>query len=59
MSIGMRSNPYGAAVVANPDAARVPMAMDDPRQHELFAAAFAVGVAAAAARGGVASFAPA
>ncbi len=59
MSIGMRSNPYGAGVVANPDGRRMPMAMDDPRQRTGFAAAFAVTVAAACARGGVASFAPA
>jgi hypothetical protein len=59
MAIGMRSNPYGAGVVANPDGRRVPMAMDDPRQRTGFAAAFAVAVAAACARGGVASFAPA
>ncbi|MBA3324213.1 MAG: hypothetical protein H0T41_02675, partial [Rhodobacteraceae bacterium] len=59
ISIGMRSNPYGAAVAANPDGARTPMAMDDPRQRTQFAAAFAVAAAAAAARGGVASYAPA
>ena len=59
MSIGMRSNPYGSAVAANPDGARLAMAMDDPRQRELFGAAWAVGVAAAAARGGVESYAPA
>ncbi len=59
MSIGMRSNPYGAAVADNPHGARLPMAMRDPRQATAFAAAFAVAVAAAAARGGVASFAPA
>jgi hypothetical protein len=59
MSIAMRSNPYGTSVVANPDGARVPMAMDDPRQRTSFGAAFAIGVAAACAAGGVASFAPA
>jgi hypothetical protein len=59
MSVGMRSNPYGAGVVPNPDGLRLPMAMDDPRQRTSFAAAFAVAVAAACARGGVASFAPA
>ena len=59
MSIGMRSNPYGAAVAENPHGARLPMAMHDPRQPTAFAAAFAVAVAAAAVRGGVASFAPA
>jgi hypothetical protein len=59
MAVGMRSNPYGAGVMANPEGRRVPMAMDDPRQRTEFAAAFAVGVVAACARGGVASFAPA
>jgi hypothetical protein len=59
LSIGMRSNPYGAAVAPNPEGRRIAMAMDDPRQRERFAAAWAVGAAAAAARGGVASFAPA
>jgi hypothetical protein len=59
MAVGMRSNPYGAGVIQNPERRRVPMAMDDPRQRTGFAAAFAVGVAAACARGGVASFAPA
>lgn len=59
LSIGMRSNPYGSAVAENPSGARMPMAMDDPRQREPFAAAWAVGVAAAAARAGVASYAPA
>lgn len=60
LSIGMRSNPYGASVAANPGGQeRVPMAMEDPRQRTGFAAAFAIGLAAACARGGVASFAPA
>jgi hypothetical protein len=59
VSIGMRSNPYGAAVAANPDRRRIPMAMDDPRQREPFAAAFAIGAVAAAARSGIASLAPA
>jgi D-apionolactonase len=59
MSIGMRSNPYGAGVIPNPDSLRLPMAIDDPRQRTPFAAAFAVALAAACARGGVASFAPA
>ena len=35
------------------------MAMDDPRQREPFAAAFAIGAVAAAARAGIASLAPA
>ena len=59
VSIGMRSNPYGAAVAPNPRHERLPMAMDDPRQSEPFAAAWAVAAAAEAARGGVASLAPA
>lgn len=46
-SIGMRSNPYGADVVANPEGMRIPMARHDPRQKGLFAAAFMVGVMAA------------
>jgi hypothetical protein len=59
VAIGMRSNPYGAAVAPNPDRQRIPMAMDDPRQRTGFAAAWAVAAAAAAARGGIASYAPA
>jgi D-apionolactonase len=59
MSIGMRSNPYGGDVIPNPDGGRLPMAMNDPRQRAPFAAAFAIALAAACARGGVASFAPA
>lgn len=57
VAIGMRSNPYGAAVAPNPGSGRVPMALDDPRQRGLFAAAWAVGVIAMAARGGVTSLA--
>jgi hypothetical protein len=48
-TIGMRHNPYGEAVAANPGLARVPAASLDPRQRALFGAAFAVGVAAQAA----------
>jgi D-apionolactonase len=59
VAIGMRSNPYGAAVAPNLRRERLPMAMDDPRQREPFAAAWAVAAAAEVARGGVASFAPA
>lgn len=59
ISIGMRSNPYGQAVAANPQGQRIAMAMADPRQQMAFAAAFAIGAAAAAAHGGVASFCPA
>jgi D-apionolactonase len=42
VSIGMRSNPYGAEVAENPDQIRRAMAMHDPRQRGLYAAAFAV-----------------
>ncbi|MEO1249317.1 MAG: hypothetical protein AAFW76_05700, partial [Pseudomonadota bacterium] len=53
-SIGMRSNPYGAAVADNPRLDRIAMAMDDPRQRSVFGAAFAVGAYAVAADCGVA-----
>lgn len=56
-SIGMRSNPYGAAVAANPTRQRVPMAMEDPRQDADFAAAYALAVLARAAVAGVHSLA--
>lgn len=56
-SIGMRSNPYGAAVADNPGLDRIAMAMDDPRQRTLFGAAFAVGAYAMAAACGVARIA--
>lgn len=49
MSIGMRSNPYGAAVADNPMQVRRTMAREDPRHRGLFAAAWAVGVLAATA----------
>ncbi len=52
-TIGMRHNPYGQSVAANPARARIPAAADDPRHGALFGAAFAVGVAAQAAAGGV------
>ncbi len=57
VSIGMRSNPYGAGVAANPGNLRTAMAMDDPRQAGLFAAAWAVGLLARMAEGGVQSVA--
>lgn len=57
VSIGMRSNPYGAGVMPNPDGLLLPMAMADPRQDRAFAAAYAVGVLAAAVTGGVDSLA--
>jgi hypothetical protein len=55
VSIGMRSNPYGAGVIPNPRLVPTPMAMDDPRQTRAFAAAYAVGVLADAAVHGVQS----
>ncbi|WP_424926517.1 hypothetical protein [Amaricoccus tamworthensis] len=59
VSIGMRSNPYGATVAENPDRIRLEMALDDPRQRGLFAAAFAVGAAATATASGITSLSPA
>jgi D-apionolactonase len=56
-SIGMRSNPYGAAVAANPDRRRIAMAQDDPRQDLTFAAAWALGLLATLAEAGVAEVA--
>lgn len=49
VSIGARSNPYGAGVASNPRQARVPLAEADPRQRGLFGASWAVGVLAATA----------
>jgi D-apionolactonase len=57
LSIGMRSNPYGASVAPNPERLRLPMAMEDPRQETGFAAAYAVAVLARAAAAGVESLA--
>jgi hypothetical protein len=48
-SIALRSNPYGARCVANPDRCRLPLADLDPRQSGLFAAAWSGGYAAALA----------
>lgn len=56
-SIGMRSNPYGAGVQSNPGGEPMPMARWDKRQEENFAAAYAIGVVAEAARAGVHSLA--
>jgi hypothetical protein len=53
VSIGMRSNPYGADVAANPARTRRAMARIDPRQDGVFAAAYAVAAYAAAAQGNV------
>jgi hypothetical protein len=47
VAIGMRTNPYGAGVMEDPRQCRVAMAGADPRQHGLFAAAWAVGAMAA------------
>ena len=52
-SIPCRDNPYGAAVAPNPNNARVCLSDMDPRQRGLFAAAWYVGLVAAAARGGI------
>ena len=56
-SIPCRDNPYGAAVAANPGNARVCLADMDPRQRGLFAAAWNIGLLAAAAQGGIDSIA--
>ncbi|MEP6564557.1 MAG: hypothetical protein ABJB10_05420 [Mesorhizobium sp.] len=52
-TIGMRHNPYGQGVAANPARVRLPAADEDPRHGALFGAAFSVGVAAQAAAAGV------
>lgn len=52
-SIGMRSNPYGAALNTNPKGERITMTADDPRQPTDFAAAWMVGYAAAVADAGL------
>jgi hypothetical protein len=52
-TIGMRHNPYGQEVSANPTLSRLPASGDDPRHGALFGAAFAVGVAAQAAAAGI------
>lgn len=59
VSIGMRSNPYGAAVAANPAQVRRTMARTDPRQRGLFAAAWTVGVLAATQGQGIEAICPA
>jgi len=53
MSIGMRSNPYGKGLQANPHAKRVTMTDRDPRQSQMFAAAYAIAVASLAASAGI------
>ena len=57
VTIGTRSNPYGAAVAANPARRRVEMALDDPRHTALFGAAWAIAATAEAATSGIASLA--
>ncbi|RVJ61092.1 hypothetical protein CN166_09010 [Sinorhizobium medicae] len=52
-SIGMRSNPYGAALNPNPNGERMTMTAHDPRQTTAFAAAWMVGYAAAVASAGL------
>lgn len=47
MSLGMRTNPYGAELAHNPTQIRHTMAHEDPRQRGLFAAAWAIGALAA------------
>jgi hypothetical protein len=51
--IPCRDNPYGAAVAGNPGNGRVCLSDMDPRQRGLFAATWSLGLAAAAARGGL------
>ena len=48
-TIGMRHNPYGAQVTANPANRRITMTDSDPRQTSLFAAAWMIGCVAATA----------
>ena len=52
ISIGMRGNPYGAGLSPNPERLRRTMCAEDPRAQSLFRAAWLVGVATAAERGG-------
>ncbi|WP_210527200.1 hypothetical protein [Rubellimicrobium arenae] len=52
VSIGMRSNPYGAGLSPNPNGTRRTMTSQDPRQKGLLAAAYAVAACAAAAQAG-------
>lgn len=56
-SIGMRSNPYGADVQANPGGTPMTMARRDGRQETAFAAAYGFAVLVEAARAGVGSIA--
>jgi hypothetical protein len=52
-AIGMRFNPYGASVCANPDQLRLTMTTWEPRARALFGAAWAVGALSAIAGHGV------
>ncbi len=56
-SIPCRDNPYGAAAAPNPHNGRVCLSAMDPRQRGLFAAAWNLGLLAAAARGAIDSVA--
>lgn len=58
-TIAMRHNPYGSRTIPNPAGRRICMTHDDPRQNGAFAAAYAVGLAAAIAPAGVAVWTPA
>lgn len=58
-TIAMRQNPYGARTIPNPEGGRVCMAEDDPRHRGAFAAAYAIGLAAALAPAGVTVWTPA
>lgn len=53
VSVGMRSNPYGAGLSPNPDGRRRTMTADDPRQHLPFAAAYAAAVAGLSGAAGI------
>ncbi len=52
-SISCRDNPYGADVAPNPGQGRVCLSDADPRQRGVLAAAWNLGLVAAAARGGI------
>jgi len=56
-SIGMRSNPYGDGLAANPHGRLMTMTNADPRQETEYAAAYAAAVLALAAKTGCASIA--
>lgn len=58
-TIAMRQNPYGSRTIPNPDGGRVCMTDDDPRHRGAFAAAYALGLAAALAPFDIAVWTPA